>query len=37
MVGSDIHAVIMVSSPVQNKQAIDGRGSDRAAITLREA
>lgn len=38
MVGSDVHAVIMGSnSPSQSKLVLDGRGSDRLQIALREA
>lgn len=38
MVGSDVHAVIMgTNSPSQSKLELDGRGSDRLQITLREA
>lgn len=38
MVGTDIHAVIMGSnSPSQSKLELDGRGSDRLQIALREA
>jgi hypothetical protein len=38
MVGSDIHTVIMESgSPSQTKQSLDGRGSDRLQVRLREA
>lgn len=38
MVGSDVHAVIMGNnSPSQSKLEMDGRGSDRLQIALREA
>lgn len=38
MVGSDVHAVIMgTNSPSQSKIELDGRGSDRLQVTLREA
>jgi len=38
MAGSDVHAVIMGSnSPSQSKLELDGRGSDRLQIALREA
>ncbi len=38
MVGSDVHAVIMgTNSPSQSKLELDGRGSDRLQIALREA
>jgi len=38
MVGTDVYAVIMGSnSPSQSKLALDGRGSDRLQISLREA
>lgn len=38
MVGTDIHAVIMgTNSPSQSKLLLDGRGSDRLQLALREA
>jgi hypothetical protein len=38
MVGTDVHAVIMgTNSPSQAKLELDGRGSDRMQIALREA
>jgi len=38
MVGTDVHAVIMgTNSPSQSKLEMDGRGSDRLQIALREA
>jgi hypothetical protein len=36
-VGSDVTTVLVVSSPAQQKMELDGRGSDRLYITLREA
>lgn len=38
MVGTDVHAVIMgTNSPSQSKLELDGRGSDRLQLALREA
>lgn len=38
MAGSDVHAVIIsTQSPSQQKQQLDGRGSDRLQVSLREA
>jgi len=38
MVGTDVHAVIMgTGSPSQAKLVLDGRGSDRLQVSLREA
>jgi len=38
MVGSDVHAVIMgINAPSQSKLLLDGRGSDRMQVSLREA
>lgn len=38
MLGTDVHAVIMgTNSPSQSKLLLDGRGSDRLQVALREA
>ena len=37
MVGSDVKSVIMINSPSQTKRAIEGEGSDRMSISLRDA